>query len=144
MSRPAISTAPRGESITALFQELHAGGLTIVVVTHNIALAAVAQRQLRLADGKLVTEETREPRRERRAKSEIRLYPRVKSCYREITFNRHEHEHEHENFRTEVSCAGSGPVLGPQPMLTRLPAMTNTQIDQLLPQNWKPVGINTS
>src|SRR5204862_8032834 len=42
-----------GESVTALFQELRAGGLTIVVVTHHPALAAAAQRQLRLQDGRL-------------------------------------------------------------------------------------------
>jgi transposase len=29
-------------------------------------------------------------------------------------------------------------------VLTRLPAMKNTEIDQLLPQNWKPVGPNIS
>jgi putative ABC transport system ATP-binding protein len=42
-----------GESITALFQELHANGLTIIVVTHDVRLAAVAQRRLCLRDGQL-------------------------------------------------------------------------------------------
>jgi len=42
-----------GESIIALFQQLRAEGLTVVVVTHNPALAAVAQRQLQLRDGRL-------------------------------------------------------------------------------------------
>jgi putative ABC transport system ATP-binding protein len=46
-----------GESVIALFQELHAGGLTIVVVTHNVRLAAVARRQLCLRDGHLVAED---------------------------------------------------------------------------------------
>jgi putative ABC transport system ATP-binding protein len=43
-----------GEAIIALFRQLHAEGLTLVVVTHNPALAAAAQRPLRLADGRLV------------------------------------------------------------------------------------------
>jgi hypothetical protein len=29
-------------------------------------------------------------------------------------------------------------------VLTRLPAVKNTEIEQLLPQNWKPVGPNIS
>ena len=47
-----------GASITALFQELHADGLTILVVTHNPHLAAVAQRALWLRDGRQVSAET--------------------------------------------------------------------------------------
>lgn len=43
-----------GESILALFRELHAAGLTIVVVTHNPQLASAARRQLSLADGRLL------------------------------------------------------------------------------------------
>ena len=46
-----------GASITALFQELHADGLTIIVVTHNPHLAAVAQRTLWLRDGRQVSAE---------------------------------------------------------------------------------------
>lgn len=42
-----------GATIIELFQQLHAEGLTIIVVTHNDALAAAAQRQLRLRDGRL-------------------------------------------------------------------------------------------
>jgi len=42
-----------GESIIALFQSLHASGLTIVVVTHNHAMAQAARRQLVMRDGKL-------------------------------------------------------------------------------------------
>lgn len=44
-----------GEAIIALFRQLHAEGLTLVVVTHNPALAAAAGRQLCLADGRLVS-----------------------------------------------------------------------------------------
>jgi putative ABC transport system ATP-binding protein len=43
-----------GESIIALFQELNREGLTVVVVTHNVAVARMAHRQLHMADGKLV------------------------------------------------------------------------------------------
>jgi len=43
-----------GESILALFQQLHQDGLTVLVVTHNPGLAAAAPRQLTLCDGRLV------------------------------------------------------------------------------------------
>lgn len=43
-----------GETIIRLFQQLHAQGLTVVVVTHNAALAAAAQRSLVLADGGMI------------------------------------------------------------------------------------------
>lgn len=44
-----------GATIIALFQQLQEDGLTIIVVTHNEALAAAAQRLLELRDGRLVT-----------------------------------------------------------------------------------------
>ena len=47
-----------GEAIAALLARLHADGLTIVLVTHNPALAARATRTLHLRDGRIV-EETR-------------------------------------------------------------------------------------
>jgi putative ABC transport system ATP-binding protein len=42
-----------GDSIIKLFQELNADGMTIVVVTHNTAMAAAAPRQIQLLDGRL-------------------------------------------------------------------------------------------
>jgi putative ABC transport system ATP-binding protein len=45
-----------GESIISLFKELNATGLTIMVVTHNAAMAAAAQRRLALRDGMLESE----------------------------------------------------------------------------------------
>ncbi len=42
-----------GESIIALFQQLNREGLTVIVVTHNPAVARAASRQLHLVDGKL-------------------------------------------------------------------------------------------
>ncbi len=43
-----------GEEILGLFRTLHAGGRTIVMVTHDEAVAANADRQVRLADGLVV------------------------------------------------------------------------------------------
>ncbi|MHB8522147.1 MAG: ABC transporter ATP-binding protein [Limisphaerales bacterium] len=43
-----------GDSIIALFRQLHANGLTIVAVTHNAALTAAVERQLALRDGRIV------------------------------------------------------------------------------------------
>jgi putative ABC transport system ATP-binding protein len=45
-----------GEAIAALLSRLHADGLTIVLVTHNPALAARARRTLHLRDGHVVAE----------------------------------------------------------------------------------------
>jgi len=48
--------------ILALFDELHAGGQTIVVVTHEPDVAAHGTRTIRLRDGKVETDEpNREP-----------------------------------------------------------------------------------
>jgi putative ABC transport system ATP-binding protein len=42
------------ERVLDLFRQLHAEGLTVIVVTHNPALAAAAERQWVLQDGRLV------------------------------------------------------------------------------------------
>jgi putative ABC transport system ATP-binding protein len=42
-----------GEGILDLFRQLHSDGLTVIVVTHNLALAAVSQRQIALKDGRV-------------------------------------------------------------------------------------------
>ncbi|MCX6903096.1 MAG: ABC transporter ATP-binding protein [Verrucomicrobia bacterium] len=42
-----------GETVIALFRKLHAEGVSLVVVTHNAALAAAAQRQIELRDGRI-------------------------------------------------------------------------------------------
>jgi putative ABC transport system ATP-binding protein len=63
INRPAILLADEptgnldsatGDSIIALFRQLNAQGLTIVVVTHNANLAAAARRILTLKDGRVV------------------------------------------------------------------------------------------
>jgi putative ABC transport system ATP-binding protein len=43
-----------GDSIVALFEQLNREGLTIIVVTHNPALARAAGRQIELRDGKQI------------------------------------------------------------------------------------------
>jgi len=45
-----------GEEIAALLDELHAAGRTVVLVTHNEALARRAQRLVRLRDGRVESE----------------------------------------------------------------------------------------
>ncbi len=46
-----------GEEIAALLDELHARGRTVVIVTHNEALARRAERVVRLRDGRVLSEE---------------------------------------------------------------------------------------
>ncbi|MBI5386459.1 MAG: ABC transporter ATP-binding protein [Verrucomicrobia bacterium] len=45
-----------GETIIALFRKLQSEGLSIMVVTHNAALAAAAGRRLELRDGRVVAQ----------------------------------------------------------------------------------------
>jgi len=43
-----------GEQIMNLFHDLHRQGVTIVLVTHEMAIAAQAQRVIRMKDGKII------------------------------------------------------------------------------------------
>ncbi len=43
-----------GEQILSLFHELHREGVTIILVTHEMAVAAQAQRVIRMKDGKVL------------------------------------------------------------------------------------------
>jgi putative ABC transport system ATP-binding protein len=45
--------AKTGAGILDLLAERHAAGLTMVMVTHDAAIAARAQRQVRIADGRV-------------------------------------------------------------------------------------------
>lgn len=45
-----------GETILELFRELHRHGRTIAIVTHDPAIAAVADRQIEIRDGKITGE----------------------------------------------------------------------------------------
>ena len=55
----ALDTAT-GAEILQLLDDLHARGLTIVLVTHDPSIAAHAHRTLRLSDGKVLKDERRE------------------------------------------------------------------------------------
>src|SRR5580692_9001826 len=45
-----------GEAVMALLSDAAAGGVTVVMVTHSLAHAAVAQRTIKLLDGRVVSE----------------------------------------------------------------------------------------
>jgi putative ABC transport system ATP-binding protein len=45
-----------GTAIVALLEELHAGGATIVVITHDRDLAARLPRQVEMLDGRIVSD----------------------------------------------------------------------------------------
>jgi putative ABC transport system ATP-binding protein len=46
----------------ALLQELNAGGMTIVLVTHEQDVAAFASREVHFRDGKVVSDQRQKPR----------------------------------------------------------------------------------
>jgi len=45
-----------GEAVMALLTEAAAAGVTVIMVTHSLAHAAVAQRTIKLLDGRVVSE----------------------------------------------------------------------------------------
>jgi len=72
VTRPSILLAdePTGnldssttEEIMNLFDDLHAAGHTLIMVTHEQEIAAHAARVLRMNDGEIVADEQMEPRR---------------------------------------------------------------------------------
>ncbi|AVT39717.1 ABC transporter ATP-binding protein [Plantactinospora sp. BB1] len=52
-----------GAAVLELLRELNDDGTTVVVVTHDTALAAVLPRRIRLRDGRIVADEPASPRR---------------------------------------------------------------------------------
>ncbi len=48
-----------GEAIMEAFDTLHAEGVTIVVITHDVGIAATLPRQVRLRDGRVVDDATK-------------------------------------------------------------------------------------
>jgi len=57
--------------IMALLQELNAGGMTIVLVTHEHDVAAFASREVHFRDGKVVSDERQAPRSARSVLAEL-------------------------------------------------------------------------
>jgi putative ABC transport system ATP-binding protein len=66
VNRPAIVLADEptgnldsasGRGIVGLFDELHASGQTIVMITHDAAVARVASRVVQIRDGQIVSEQ---------------------------------------------------------------------------------------
>ena len=66
VNRPAIVLADEptgnldsssGKGIVGLFEELHAGGQTIVMITHDQAVARLASRVVQVRDGQVVEDE---------------------------------------------------------------------------------------
>jgi putative ABC transport system ATP-binding protein len=51
-----------GAAIFALLRELHAGGATILVITHDRALAKALPRRIEMLDGQIVEDSAGEPR----------------------------------------------------------------------------------
>jgi putative ABC transport system ATP-binding protein len=49
------------EEIMAVFEELNAAGITLIIVTHEPDIAARARRRLLFRDGKLIHDETARP-----------------------------------------------------------------------------------
>ncbi len=67
VNRPAIVLADEptgnldsasGHGIVGLFRELHEAGQTIVMITHDMALARLASRIVQIRDGQIVEDET--------------------------------------------------------------------------------------
>ncbi|HXY42259.1 MAG TPA: macrolide ABC transporter ATP-binding protein, partial [Vicinamibacteria bacterium] len=46
-----------GQGIVGLFRELHAAGQTIVMITHDMALARLASRVVQIRDGEIVQDQ---------------------------------------------------------------------------------------
>ena len=59
-----------GLEVMAIFQELNRQGKTIVLITHDEAIAAVASRVLEIVDGRIVSDRIQESPRDARSELE--------------------------------------------------------------------------
>ena len=50
-----------GIEIMELFQQLNREGLTLIIVTHEAEIASWCQRMIRMQDGRIIEDQTREP-----------------------------------------------------------------------------------
>lgn len=48
-----------GEDVLEVFDELHKGGRTLIVVTHDAHIAGKSPRQIKLRDGQIISDETK-------------------------------------------------------------------------------------
>jgi ABC-type lipoprotein export system ATPase subunit len=53
-----------GQEVMAVFQDLHRKGKTIVLITHDQNIAAVADRMVEIVDGRIVSDRPQESPRE--------------------------------------------------------------------------------
>ncbi len=64
-----------GEQIMAIFHKLHAAGTTVIIVTHEMDVAAQAKRMIRMRDGKIVTDEILDEQRRSALQAEAYIAP---------------------------------------------------------------------
>jgi len=62
-----------GQSLLALFRDLHQQGVTIVIITHDRAIAAAMPRQIEMLDGRIVTDTGHAPPASRNDEAAERL-----------------------------------------------------------------------
>ena len=60
-----------GLEVLAIFQELNRQGKTVVLVTHDAAVAAMASRVVEIVDGRIVTDRTTDAPRDARGELEV-------------------------------------------------------------------------
>ena len=67
-----------------MFQQLHADGITVVLVTHDPNVAAYADRVIRIADGVIEGDERNRPKN---SKEDVLTAPRP-TCHRRTRLRR--------------------------------------------------------
>jgi ABC-type lipoprotein export system ATPase subunit len=57
-----------GGEVTDLLIDLHREGKTVVIVTHDLELARIANRQIKMLDGKVISDTTNGKKNKRNSK----------------------------------------------------------------------------